>query len=452
MASTGEALDDATLLALADPVVVATRAEELAARLAASGERAFEALPLLGVPFVVKDNIDVAGLPTSAACAAYAYRPSRSAPVVERLEEAGAIVVAKSNMDQFATGLVGVRNEGGSPENALDASLIPGGSSSGSAVAVARGLATLALGTDTAGSGRVPAALNGVFGWKSVPGRVPNEGVVPASWSLDCVSVFAADLTGSLAAGRILDPSGSWRPVAPGRVGFVGPEWLVECSEPVVAGLRWLARSLSTSLAVDVVDVGALFQVGDLLYGGAWLAERTAAVGDFIEAHRDQVLPVVAEIVLGGRKWTAVDVYEAERTRRRLQAGPLAELWRSVDVLVVPTVPWLPTLAEVAADPLGVNRSLGRFTNFANLLGLAAVAVPVPAAPRAHPAVPLGVSLLAPAGREGMLVGLAEVIGGESAHRRLEPAMAGDPRPRIEIVVAGAHMAGFPLEHQLRDR
>ena len=446
-----EALADGTLSSVIGPDAAEAEVGALLARGRAAGPDLFTALPLYGVPVVVKDNVDVAGLPTTAGCRAYAYRPERSAPAVQRLTDAGAIVVAKANMDQFATGLVGVRSEM-PPPNALDPALVPGGSSSGSAVAVARGLVTLAVGTDTAGSGRVPAAMNGVVGWKAAPGRVSNDGVVPASWTLDCVSVFAADLAGALVAGRLLDPAGPWRPVAPGRVGVLDRAGLRDCAPAVVEGMEWLADRLGKAVPVVAVDSKALFAVGDLLYEGPWLAERTAAVGDFIAEHRDDVHPVVADIILAGAQWTAVDVYRAERTRRRLIRGPLEELWRRVDVLVVPTVPWLATLDEVAADPVDVNRQLGRFTNFANLLGLAAVAVPVPSAPRSHAAVPLGVTLLAPAGREGMLVALAELLAGEPDGALDQPAGEADGRSRVELVVAGAHMTGFPLERQLLDR
>jgi len=446
------ALADGTLLSVIDHDAAEAKVGALHARGAAAGSDPFGALPLFGVPVVVKDNVDVAGLPTTAGCRAYAYHPARSAPAVQRLEDAGAIVVAKANMDQFATGLVGVRSQA-PPPNALDPVLVPGGSSSGSAVAVARGLVTLAVGTDTAGSGRVPAAMNGVVGWKAPPGRVSNDGVVPASWTLDCVSVFAADLDGALAAGRLLDPAGPWRPVTPGRVGVLNEVGLSECASGVIEGMRWLAERLDATVPVVAVDGEALFAVGDLLYEGPWLAERTAAVGDFIAAHRDDVHPVVADIVLAGARWSAIDVYRSERTRRHLVRGPLEQLWRQVDVLVVPTVPWLATLEEVAADPVDVNRQLGRFTNFANLLGLAAVAVPVPSAPRSHLSVPLGVTLLAPAGREGMLVALAELVAGEpdGGLDRSAPA-PGDARARVELVVAGAHMTGFPLERQLLER
>jgi allophanate hydrolase len=455
------ALDDGTLLSVVDGAGLEARLTTLERHRRALDEGAVPGLPLFAVPVVVKDNVDVAGLPTTAGCAAYTYWPEASAPAVRRLEDAGAVVVAKANMDQFATGLVGVRSESGPPRNALDPELVPGGSSSGSAVAVARGLATLAVGTDTAGSGRVPAAMNGVVGWKAPPGRVSSEGVVPASWSLDCVSLFAADLDGVLAGGRVLDPSGAWRRVAPGRVGVIGDAWLDDCRDGVRAGFAWATRQIARRVEVEAVGADALFAVGDLLYDGPWLAERTAAVGDFIDDHLEAVHPVVAEIITGGRRWTAVDVYRAERTRRRLVEGPLAEIWRRVDVLVVPTVPWLPTLDEVAAEPIGVNRRLGRFTNFANLLALAALAVPVPGAPRSHPAVPFGVTLLAPAGREGMLVALAEALVGDTADTAAaDPRASSDDAPaaavgaqrRVELVVAGAHMTGFPLERQLLDR
>jgi allophanate hydrolase len=371
--------------------------------------------------------------------------------VVAQLEAAGAVVVAKANLDQFATGLVGVRTPFGPPLNPLAPELVPGGSSSGSAVAVARGLVSFALGTDTAGSGRVPATMTGTVGWKPAPGRLSGEGVVPACWSLDCVTVFAADLAGALAAGSVLDPGRPWRPVVPGRVAVADAAGLADCDGEVAKGMTWVAEALADHGPVEEVDLTPFHAVGDLLYGGPWLAERTAAVGDFIEAHPDEVHPVVRDIVLGGRRWPATDAYAALHRRDELAAGPVAEVWRTVDVLVVPTVPWLPTVAEVLADPVGTNRRLGRFTHFANLLGLAALAVPVPGAPRSHPAVPLGVTLLAPAGREGMLVTVAaQLQGAEGPVSGSSPLPADGPR--IELCVVGAHLSGFPLCEQLLNR
>lgn len=457
VASLGPALEDGTLISAVD-AATATRAGERLAEVLEGPPEGVDRRPLLGVPVVVKDNIDVEGLPTTVACPAYRYEPDRSAPVVERLEAAGAVVVAKANLDQFATGLVGVRSPYGIPANPLAAELVPGGSSSGSAVAVARGLVPIALGTDTAGSGRVPAAMTGTVGWKPAPGRLPGEGVVPACWSLDCVTAFAADLASALVAGAVLDPGRPWRPVVPARVGVAASGSLLGCDDAVAKGFGWVADALGDRWWVDEVDLAPLHEVGDLLYGGPWLAERTAAVGDFIEAHADEVHPVVRDIVLDGRRWSATDAYAALHRRDQLAAGAVAEVWRHVDVLVVPTVPWLPTVAEVLDDPVGTNRRLGGFTHFANLVGLAALAVPVPAAPRSHPAVPLGVTVLAPTGREGMAAAVAaELVGGAVAEAaggdvaRL-PGVVPTAVERIELCVVGAHLSGFPLCDQLLDR
>ena len=420
-------------------------------------------LVLDGLTVAVKDNVDVAGVPTTAGCPAYAYVPERSAPVVDRLAAAGAVVVAKANLDQFATGLVGVRTPGPAPANPLAPELVPGGSSSGSAVAVARGLVDVGVGTDTAGSGRVPAALTGTVGWKPAPGRVPTEGLVPACWSLDCPSLFTADVATAVRAGAVLDPDRPWRPVAPTVVGVPDAAALADVDPGVLAGLGAVVERLQAhaggTWSVPEVDLAPMFAVGDLLYSGPWLAERTAAIGDFLAAHPDDVHPVVREVVLAGGRWSATDAYRALHTRHTLASGPVAALWRGVDVLVVPTVPWLPTVDEVHRDPTGTNRRLGRFTHFGNLLGLAALAVPVPDAPRSHPAVPLGVTLLCPPGREGMLVAVAAALGAPGAAELVGPDVEVGPAEldgvgtgsRVEVAVVGAHLSGMPLNDQLTD-
>ncbi len=377
-------------------------------------------LPLWGVPFAVKDNIDVAGMPTTAACPAYAYRPDRHAEAVARLVRAGAIPVAKTNLDQFATGLSGVRTPHPVPRNPRAPGRIPGGSSSGSAVAVARGLVPVSLGTDTAGSGRVPAGLCGLVGLKPTPGLVPTRGVVPACRSLDCVSVFAHTVgdawtvLDAMAGPDPLDPYSTHAP-APGDPRDAPPARSLgvpaDADRPRLDPLceaAWdaaLAHLRAATPGSDLVPVAmAPFrETASLLYEGAWLAERLATLEPFLrDAAPHDVLPVTRAIIEGGARFSAADAF---RTLHRLAELRRAteSLWQRIDVLAVPTAPCFPTLAEVAADPLGPNARLGTFTNFVNLLGLAALAVPGPDRPDGLPA---GITLIAPGGHDARLAAL----------------------------------------------
>jgi allophanate hydrolase len=421
-------------------------AAEVAAEVAASSPD----LPLAGLRLGVKDNIDVAGLPTTAGCPAFAYEPEASAPVVERLVAAGAVVAGKTNLDQFATGLVGTRTPYGALESPVAPGRVSGGSSSGSAVAVATGEVELALGTDTAGSGRVPAALCGIVGLKPTRGWVSTRGVVPASRSLDCVSVFATDVVGAAraveeAAG--FDPGDPWsrrpppggaRPVR--RLGLPRPALLdAHCDPLSAAAFRDL--DLAGHEVVEV-DLDPYLEAGDLLYGGAFVAERYAAVGAFIEAHPDDVDPVVGGII---RAAAAVPAHALAADFDRL-AGlrRWAEgLWDLVDAVVLPTVPVHPTLAEVAADPLGPNSALGRFTNGTNLLDWCAAAVP---AGIRQDGLPFGISVLGPAWTDRAVWAAAATLVGLPAPA-LHPSCV-----EIPLVVCGAHLEGQPLHHQLTDR
>jgi allophanate hydrolase len=442
------ACGDGTLVSVADPGDVMAQAGALGDHLGRRGPDAFADLPLLGVPIVVKDNIDVAGMATTAGCAAYAYQPDTTALAVQRLVDAGAVVVGKSSLDQFATGLVGVRTEHPPPLNALDPQLVPGGSSTGSAVAVARSLVTFGVGTDTAGSGRVPAAMNAIVSYKPAPGRVPTTGVVPASWSLDCVNVFGSDVDSTVAASAVMDATHRWRSLSPGCVGVVNDDGLSDCQPGTASALAAVATELKNVTEVAAVDITALFAVGDLLYSGPWLAERTAALGAFIEAHPNQVHPVVADVVLSGKRWSATDVYTAQHTLKQLAAGPVADLWRRIDVLVVPTVGWMPSVNEVLADPIATNMRLGRFTHFANLLGLESVTVPVRWVAAPHHRVPFSVTVLSPTGRAAMAIHVARHLGAAN----VPPGPPPEPVPEqgcVEVVVAGAHLSGFELEGQL---
>ena len=397
----------------------------------AAGER----LPLAGTVLAVKGNIDTAGLPTTAGCPAYAYHPDRDAPAVARLRAAGAVVLGTTNLDQFATGLVGTRSPYGAVRNSVDPLRISGGSSSGSALAVALGIADLALGTDTAGSGRVPAALNGIVGLKPTPGSVPTEGVVPACRSLDCVSVFArtlpeAELAHSLLADRTPPPSrhpGPWRVAvpAPEQLGELDPGWDKAWSETV-------DRLAAAGAELQPVDLTPFDRTAALLYQGAFVAERYTAVGAFVEAHRGEpgLDPTVAAIITAARDIPAHRLFADREELQRLHGAAMEQLG-DADALLLPTVPGHPTLAEVAADPVGANARLGRFTNSTNLLGLCALAVPAGTVA----GLPFG----------AMLVGRPHTEAGLGAVARLL-----DPRPRtVRLAVVGAHLSGQPLNGQL---
>ena len=388
-----------------------------------SAERA--RLPLFGVPFAVKDNIDVAGVPTTAGCPAFAYVPERSASVVERLEAAGAIAVGKTNLDQFATGLVGTRSPYGIPRNPFDARYIPGGSSSGSAVAVARGLVTFALGTDTAGSGRVPAGFTGTVGLKPTYGIVSAAGVVPACRSIDCVSIFArsvddAEAVLATAAGfDSLDPGSRPRPPAseqPGeRFRFAVPR----ADQRIFCGDAEAQRAYEAALArfeaiggIPLeVDMTACYAAAGMLYGSAFVAERTAAVGDFARAHPEALLEVTRTIVEGGRRFDAVDAFRAQYRLRELRAQA-ATMFAEAPVLVVPTAPTIYTIEQIAAEPFTLNATLGTYTNFVNFFDWCALAVP---SERYANGIPIGVTLIGPVFADATLAQLARRFAGAAA-------------------------------------
>lgn len=409
---------------LVDPAVARAAAEVVDRRVAAG-----EVLPLAGRTLAVKDNIDVAGLPTTAGCPAYAYRPEDDAPVVRALVDAGAVVVGKTNLDQFATGLVGTRSPYGVCPNAHWPGLVSGGSSSGSAVAVASRMVDLALGTDTAGSGRVPAAANGIIGVKPTRGRLSTAGVVPACRSLDCVSVFArtvaeASVAVAVAAGSPVAPVSPVSPVdGVLRLGVPGPAELSFDGDP--AGPGRFERALASLVAatgsvgaagaspagasVAEVDLAPFSAAAALLYDGSFVAERYDAVGAFVDAHLDEVDPVVGPIISAAAAHPGWAVFRDQAELRRLVAVT-APVWASVDVLVVPSVPRVPTVAEVAADPVGVNAMLGTYTNFVNLLDLCAVTVPVPAAAGGLDGPPPSLTLIAPAGADDRLATVASLL------------------------------------------
>lgn len=418
---------------------------ERARALAALGPEERRRLPLFGVPFAVKDNIDVAGLPTTAACPAYAYEPASDAPVVATLLAAGAICVGKTNLDQFATGLVGVRSPYGVPRNPAAPDRVPGGSSSGSAVAVAAGLAAFSLGTDTAGSGRVPANDCGIVGLKPAQGELSTVGVVPACPSLDCPSVFARSVEEALVvhgvlAGRRWDVTPA---TGPFTIGVPDERELAACSPAVVDAFRRTIAGLEADGHTIVpIDLSPFFEAGSLLYDGPWIAERTAVVGEFIEHHPDAVEPAVRELILAGRRWSAVDAHRGRWQLDRLRAAT-AGVWTHVDALVIPTAPDVPTVEAALADSLTVNAPRGRYTNFVNLLGLVALAVPGAAR---DDGVPFGVSLVGPPSAAAVLAALGTGSGAAGTDGD------GGSDTEIEVAVVGAHLRGFPLNDQLTDR
>jgi allophanate hydrolase len=411
-------------------------------------------LPLAGLVAAVKDNIDVAGLPTTAGAPSYEYLPVRDATCVARLRRAGAVVIGKTNLDQFATGLVGTRSPYGAVRNAWDPAKISGGSSSGSAVAVALGLVDFALGTDTAGSGRVPAALNGIVGVKPTRGVIPCTGVVPACRSLDCVTVLApslalgrrtvevmagpdgADPLATLLGAR---PRGGWQ--LPDAGDRAGP---ARIAVPLPAQLNGLAdgwaeafESAVTQLragGAEIVptDIAPLLAAAALLYGGSFVAERYAAVGDHVREHAELIGrdldPVVAGIILDAAAHTAAG-YFADRERLDELAVRAARALDGCDALLTPTTTLHPSIAEVLKDPVGVNARLGTYTNFANLLDLAAVAVPAGTVA----GLPFGIMLSGPAGSDARLAEIA----------------ARSDQADVDLLVVGAHLSGQPLNHEL---
>lgn len=467
------AADPAIWIRLASACEIDAQIERLVAACERAGSRsaAMAALPLFGVPFVVKDNIDIAGVPTTAACAAYARIAPANATVVGRLLDSGAVWMAKSNLDQFATGLVGTRSPWGSPSSALQPERISGGSSSGSAVAVALGLVPFALGTDTAGSGRVPAGFNNVTGLKPTPGRVSGYGVVPACRTLDCVSVFAllvrdaASVLAVIEGADPLDPLSCFRPTSlpaestPGvtgalRFGIPDEVELAEIFRDPWSDL--LGRLTENGQAPTKLDFRPLHAVGDRLYQGPWVAERLTVVEQLLRTAPEALDPIVRNVISGAHQFSAADAfrsgYELASARQTLNE----QVWASCDVLLVPTAPEHPSITEVAADPIGRNSRLGRYTSFVNLLGWCAVAIP---AGFTVDGSPFGVTLIAPAGRDAMLAEVAD------AWQRKWPLPLGAtgvlddgvdcPRPwarhqdSIDIAVLGAHLTGMPLNGQL---
>ncbi len=427
--------------------------------------------PIYGIPFAVKDNIDAAGLATTAACPAFAYQPAQSAPVVARLVAAGAILIGKTNLDQFATGLVGVRSPYGTPRNPFDPAMAPGGSSSGSAVAVAAGLVSFALGTDTAGSGRVPAAFNNLVGLKPTRGLISTRGVVPACRSLDCVSIFAltvADARQVLAVAAGFDAADPYSRAAPPgfslvqrlparfRFGVPAPAARVFRGDPSSRTVfeQAIADAVAAGGEAEEIDFAPFAEAAALLYG-PWVAERSTALRVIFADHPEALHPVTREIIGAGFAESAVDLFAAQHRLAALRQVT-APLWQRLAFLLVPSVSGAFSLAEIAAEPIATNSELGRYTNFTNLLDLAAIAIPGGFSPAGFPA---GVTLIGPAFHDGVLATFAERLHRDAAPTlgatgEPQPAAAPTPasaavHPEIEIAVFGAHLAGEALNATL---
>ncbi len=456
--------DPAIFISLRDEKAALAEAEQLAARKDAAR------LPLYGVPVAVKDNIDVAGMPTTAACPAFSYSPSLDATAVARLRAAGAIVIGKTNLDQFATGLVGTRSPYGVPNNPMRGDLIPGGSSSGSAVAVSAGLVPLALGTDTAGSGRVPAMLNNIVGLKPSLGLVSTAGVVPACRTLDCVSVFALTVDDAMTALQAMagpdgaDPYSRNRRLAEmstfpanlrlgvprkGQLIFFGDK----ASEQAYgeALVRW------TALGATLVefDLEPFYETARLLYEGPWVAERYLVIRNLLASSPESIHPVTREIIIAGQRLSAADTFAA---LYRLQAlRKIAERgFAAIDALVLPTAPTVYSTAQVLANPLELNSRLGTYTNFVNLLDLCGLALPAAIRPDD---IPFGITLLAPAGQDARLSSIGRVFHADTglkmgATSLPQPPLAvlpvGVNGDEIAIAVVGAHLSGMALNGELK--
>lgn len=435
-------------------------AEDLLAQARAIDARvaAGEVLPLAGVPYAAKDNIDVTGLQTTAACPAFAYAPAEDATVIARLKAAGAICVGKTNLDQFATGLVGTRSPYGIPRNAYNRDYVSGGSSSGSAIAVATGLVPIALGTDTAGSGRVPAAFNHLIGFKPTKGRWSTKGLVPACRSIDCITVFASDTIDARLVDHTLagfdagDPWSRQLPetaLNPKRIGvprrdqraFFGDGESEFFYDQALA-------TLAQSAEVVEIDIAPLLEAAQLLYGGPWVAERTAAIATLLRDIPEAVDPIVRTVVEAGWDKTAVELWNGVYRMAELKRHA-DQLWESVDMLAFPTTGTTYRVAELAVAPVALNSNLGFYTNFVNLLDMAAVAVP---AGTRHNGTGFGITLIGPAATDRALL--------DAADQWLEAANLTPPPPldlegkmqTVKLAVVGAHLEGMPLHWQLTSR
>ena len=428
--------------------------------------------PLWGIPFAIKDNIDLAGAPTTAGCPDFAYEAEADAFVVARLKAAGAILIGKTNLDQFATGLVGVRTPYPVPRNALDPDIVPGGSSSGSAVAVARGIVSFALGTDTAGSGRVPAALNNIVGLKPTLGALSNTGVVPACRTLDTVSIFALTVPDAHAVFQIAatyDPADAYaRRIS--TPDLAPPPPALTIGVPDRASRMFFGDSLQEAAfdaAIDQlsafgcfiseIDFTPLFDVAHMLYEGAWVAERMTVIEEMYARNPAALHPVTRRIIGAAEDLSAADAFRGMYRLAELKRAAEPAL-SSVDLLCVPTVPTFYSVADLASDPVTPNTRLGTYTNFVNLMDLCGLAVPHGTRSDGRPA---SVTLLAKAGRDGLVAALGARLHAASdgtlgATDKPIPAMmerSAEPQSdELAVAVVGAHMSGLPLNGELTSR
>jgi allophanate hydrolase len=454
--------DPAIFISLRDEKDALAEAESLKAKDAAE-------LPLFGVPVAVKDNIDVLGLPTTAACPAFSYSPSHDATAVARLRAAGAIMIGKTNLDQFATGLVGVRSPYGIPTNPIRGDLIPGGSSSGSAVAVAAGLVPLALGTDTAGSGRVPAMLNNIVGLKPSLGMVSTAGVAPACRTLDCVSVFSLTVDDAITALAAMagpdpaDPFSRDRPLGeitpfPGnlRLGVPRGGQLIFFGDKVSEAAYGDALKRWTALGATLVefDMEPFYETARLLYEGPWVAERYLVIRNLLASSPDSIHPVTREITAAGARLSAAETFSALYRLQGLRK--IAErAFANIDAIVLPTAPTVYSTTQVLANPIELNSRLGTYTNFVNLLDLCGLALPSAMRPDG---APFGITLLAPAGRDAELASIGRVFHADTrlaigAKKLAQPPLAPLPASTggdIAIAVVGAHLSGMALNGELK--
>jgi len=444
--------------------------EQVSAYVDALADKGPDSLPLYGIPFAIKDNIDLAGVPTTAACPEYAYTPTVSATVVQKLIDAGAIPIGKTNLDQFATGLVGARSPYGAGRSAFNPDYISGGSSAGSAIAVAMGLVSFSLGTDTAGSGRVPAAFNNLIGLKPSCGLLSAQGVVPACRTLDCVSIFtltASDARRVLRVAEGFDCADEYSRVIQ-RSAFATSAFrfgVPRADQLQFFGDAEYARLFSASIERLVaqgghrieIDFEPFLQAARLLYEGPWVAERYAAIADFLETKPEAVHPVTRQIIASATSRTAVETFHALYRLQTLRRQA-ANVWKGIDVLVTPTAGTIYRIEQVAADPIRLNSNLGYYTNFVNLLDLAAVAVP---AGLRSDGLPFGITLIAPAGSDEALLRLADRAhhvttrgyGVDQSISNSARAMPIDVAPGfMAMAVCGAHMQGLPLNRQLTER
>jgi allophanate hydrolase len=459
--------EDNAWISRVQPQQLRDQLAQLAERLAAvDGD--IDKLPLYGVPFAIKDNIDAAGWETTAACPEFAYRAAADATVVARLRAAGAILMGKTNLDQFATGLVGTRSPYGAVGNSFNPDYVSGGSSSGSASVVARGLVAFSLGTDTAGSGRVPAGFNNIVGLKPTKGRLSNTGLVPACRTVDCISVFAltvedaetvagiaAAYDGSDAYSRI-NPNTA--PVAVGAtIKLAVPaslEFFGDAQNQAVFE-QALRRFQSLGAEITAVDFSPFQQLAEQLYYGSWVAERTVALEGMLASNAEAINPVVRGIVENGLKYSACDAYKAEYLRAELSRR-INDSLAGFDALLVPTSPTIRTLAEMAVEPVLYNSQFGFYTNFTNLADLSALAVP---AGLRSDGLPCGITLIAPAWHDAALVhlgkrwqaGLGLPLGATERHLP-QPGPARQAPGSVRVAVVGAHLTGMPLNFQLTSR